>query len=77
MATANFDDARGASGVGAPTASMTGFGTNWLDYDHDGRLDLFITNGAVNIIERLRGQPARTSRPASSFTTKARGAFVT
>ena len=36
---------------------MTGFGTDWLDYDNDGRLDLFVTNGAVNIIERLRGQP--------------------
>jgi enediyne biosynthesis protein E4 len=54
---ANFDDARSPSGVGPATASMTGFGTNWLDYDNDGRLDLFVTNGAVNIIERLRGQP--------------------
>jgi hypothetical protein len=28
-----------------------------LDYDHDGWLDLFIANGAVNIVEALRGQP--------------------
>jgi enediyne biosynthesis protein E4 len=54
---ANFDDARTRSGVGAPTASMTGFGTDWLDYDNDGRLDLFIANGAINIVEGQRGQP--------------------
>ena len=75
---ANFDDARGASGIGAPTASMTGFGTNWLDYDNDGRLDLFITNGAVNIIERLRGQPApyAADQPAAPQRGR-RGAFAT
>jgi enediyne biosynthesis protein E4 len=52
----NFDDARVRTGLGPPTAAMTGFGTNWLDYDNDGRLDLIVGNGAVNIIERLRGQ---------------------
>ena len=36
---------------------MTGFGTGWFDYDNDGWLDLFIANGAVNIVEALRGQP--------------------
>jgi hypothetical protein len=53
----NFEDARVRTGLGEQTAEMTGFGTGWLDYDHDGLLDLFITNGAVNIVERLRGQP--------------------
>jgi hypothetical protein len=52
----NFDDARVRTGIGEPTAGMTGFGTGWLDYDQDGLLDLFLTNGAVNIVERLRGQ---------------------
>ncbi len=54
--TANFEDARVRAGLAAPTAEMTGFGTNWLDYDNDGRLDLIVVNGAVNVIERLRGQ---------------------
>ena len=53
----NFDDARVRTGLAMSTAEMTGFGTNWLDYDNDGRLDLIVGNGAVNIIERLRGQP--------------------
>ena len=45
------------SGLAQPTAAFTGFGTDWIDYDNDGWLDLFVTNGAVNIIEGLRGQP--------------------
>ena len=55
--TGNFDDARTRAELGRATAAMTGFGTGWFDYDHDGWLDLFIANGAVNIVEALRGQP--------------------
>jgi hypothetical protein len=50
-----FEDARVAAGLAAPTAPYTGFGTDWFDYDHDGWLDLFVSNGAVTIIEALRG----------------------
>jgi enediyne biosynthesis protein E4 len=53
----NFEDARAGAELARPTAAMTGFGTGWFDYDHDGWLDLFIANGAVNIVEALRGQP--------------------
>jgi hypothetical protein len=53
----NFEDARVRAGVAAPTARFTGFGTDWIDVDLDGWLDLFIANGAVNIVERQRGQP--------------------
>ena len=53
----NFEDARARWGVAQPTAAFTGFGTDWIDFDHDGWLDLFITNGAVNVIEAQRGQP--------------------
>ena len=54
----SFDDARVRAGLARPTAAFTGFGTDWFDYDNDGWLDLFIANGAVNIIESQRGQPA-------------------
>ena len=54
---ATFEDARARWGVAQPTAAFTGFGTDWIDYDNDGWLDLFITNGAVNLIESQRGQP--------------------
>jgi hypothetical protein len=40
-----------------PTFPYTGFGVQWFDYDNDGRIDLFIANGAVTSIETLRGSP--------------------
>jgi hypothetical protein len=52
-----FDDVTARYGLGAPTFAFTGFGTNLFDYDNDGRLDLFIANGGVTIVESMRGQP--------------------
>src|SRR5262249_10927708 len=40
------------------TWPYTGFGTGWIDYDNDGKLDLFIANGAVTLREEQRGQTA-------------------
>ena len=54
----NFEDARVKSGLAALTAAFTGFGTDWIDYDNDGWPDLFAANGAVNVVEALRGQPS-------------------
>ncbi len=50
-----FEDVTSQYGLAAPTFGFTGFGTKWLDYDNDGRLDLFVANGAVSIVESLRG----------------------
>jgi len=52
-----FEDATVQYGLGQPTFAFTGFGTKWFDYDNDGRLDLFIANGAVSIVEAMRGSP--------------------
>lgn len=49
-----FEDLTARSGLAAPSLPMTGFGTEWIDYDNDGRLDLFATNGAVT---RILDQP--------------------
>ncbi len=54
---AGFEDTRVSAGLARPTAAFTGFGTDWIDYDNDGWLDLFVANGAVNIVEAQRGQP--------------------
>ena len=50
-----FVDATHAVGLATPSRPMTGFGTSWIDYDHDGLLDLLVANGAVKTIEALRG----------------------
>ena len=50
-----FQDATDTWGLGLPSATRTGFGTAFFDYDNDGWLDLFMANGAVTIVETLRG----------------------
>ncbi|MEM8685602.1 MAG: VCBS repeat-containing protein, partial [Pseudomonadota bacterium] len=35
------------AGLGHTSLPLTGFGTDWFDVDHDGLLDLYVTNGAV------------------------------
>ena len=53
----SFYDAAAEFGLFQPTFPYTGFGTQWFDYDKDGRLDLFMANGAVTKMESLRGRP--------------------
>jgi tetratricopeptide (TPR) repeat protein len=49
-----FADATRATGLYQPTLLMLGFGTQAVDFDLDGRLDLFVANGHINDI---RGEP--------------------
>jgi hypothetical protein len=72
----NFEDARIRSGLAAPTAAFTGFGTDWFDYDNDGWLDLFVANGAVNGIEAQRGQPSPFRMTNLLFRNTGAGRFV-
>jgi hypothetical protein len=53
-----YDDVSRQSGLFQITLPYTGFGTEWIDYDNDGQLDLFIANGAVTLREEQRGQTA-------------------
>ncbi len=53
----NFTDASLATALRPATLTLTGFGLQWFDFDHDGLLDLFIANGAVTKLASLRGQP--------------------
>jgi hypothetical protein len=56
---AGFTDATLASGLGPPSAPYTSFGTGFLDFDNDGRLDLLVVSGAVTLLpEKVRaGDP--------------------
>jgi hypothetical protein len=58
-----FTDATLAFGLYQPTYPYTGFGVRWFDYDNDGRLDLFIANGAVTSMEARRGSPYPFNQP--------------
>ncbi len=70
-----FVDARAKTGIGPPTAAYTGFGTDWIDYDNDGWLDLFIANGAVNIIPKLRGEQRPYRMNNQLFRNSGAGSF--
>ncbi len=51
-----FEDRTIDSGMHAPSLRFTSFGTQFLDYDNDGWLDLLVLNGAVRVIESLARQ---------------------
>jgi len=51
-----FEDCSNTTGLGQPSLPFTGFGTGWVDLDRDGRLDLFVCNGSVAILEELAAQ---------------------
>ena len=58
----SFVDASFATGLGAPSLLFVAFGTNWIDYDNDTDLDLFVANGHIidNIAEfgtKVEGSP--------------------
>ena len=72
----NFEDARTRAGLALPTAASTGFGTDWIDYDNDGRPDLFVPNGAVNVIESQRGQPRPFRMKNQLFHNVGEGRFA-
>jgi hypothetical protein len=45
-----FSDRTVETGLATPSVAYTGFGTGFLDYDNDGRLDLLVVNGAVTAV---------------------------
>lgn len=54
---ASFRDETARFGLAGASVLFTGFGFQWKDFDLDGRLDLFIANGAVTAVQEQRGSP--------------------
>ncbi len=50
-----FAEVSFAAGIGEPSLLQVAFGTNWMDIDNDGDLDLFVANGhIIDNIARFR-----------------------
>ncbi|MEW4571524.1 VCBS repeat-containing protein, partial [Tautonia sp. JC769] len=67
-----FVDATTGSGLDGPSLPVTGFGTVALDFDNDGTLDLFVSNGHVDDqpwIDQPMAQPplAFLGRPGGRY----------
>ena len=73
-----FEDRTREAGLGMPGRRFTGFGTLFLDYDNDGGLDLFIVNGAVQLLPDLvkKGDPFPLSQPNQLFRNQGKGKFI-
>ncbi|HEU4934798.1 MAG TPA: CRTAC1 family protein [Pyrinomonadaceae bacterium] len=78
MGQALFEDRTREAGLGMPGRRFTGFGTFFFDYDNDGWLDLFVANGAVQLLPELVRQknPFPLGQPNQLFRNNGKGSFV-
>lgn len=73
-----FEDRTREAGLTTPGRRFTGFGTLFFDYDNDGWLDLFIANGAVQLLPALitKGDPFPLGQPNQLYRNNGNGRFV-
>jgi hypothetical protein len=78
LGQALFEDRTREAGLGMPGRRFTGFGTFFFDYDNDGWLDLFVANGAVQLLPELLRQnnPFPLGQPNQLFRNTGKGSFV-
>jgi hypothetical protein len=75
MGDGTFDDATFRSKLSYATFHLSGFGTRFLDYDNDGRRDLFMANGHVlDNIQRYHADTAY-AEPKLMFRNLGHGIF--
>ncbi len=73
-----FEDRTAESRLGPPSWASTGFGAGYLDYDNDGRLDLFVANGSVQAQRDLllAGDPHPLHQKNQLYRNLGDGGFV-
>ncbi len=78
LGDALFEDRTREAGLGMPGRRFTGFGTLFFDYDNEGWLDLFVTNGSVQLLPELlrKGDQYPLDQPNQLFRNLGNGKFV-
>jgi len=78
LGQAVFEDRTREAGLGMPGSRFTGFGTFFFDYDNDGWLDLFVANGAVQLLPELvrKKDPFPLGQPNQLFRNTGKGHFI-
>jgi len=72
----NFDEVSDEAGITAATRNVLSFGGGFIDYDNDGRLDLFIANGHVYPEIEQASPGTRYKQVNSLFHNQGGGKFV-
>ncbi|MBT4498554.1 MAG: CRTAC1 family protein [Gemmatimonadetes bacterium] len=66
-----FNNESVISGIGLPTRPFVGWGGGFLDYDHDGDLDIFIATG--HVLDNVELFDSRTSYEQANFLFRNEG----
>ena len=70
-----FDDHAGASGIAKATRLMSGWGLKFFDYDNDGNLDLFLSNGNPDDLIQVYHKDVSYEEPLLLFHGSGGGGF--
>ncbi|MGN6545913.1 MAG: FG-GAP repeat domain-containing protein, partial [Aureliella sp.] len=70
----HFEDVTRRTGLSGPSRGVLGWGTAFVDFNHDGRLDLFVANGHVED-RRWNGQGEPYKMPPQVFRNEGGGRF--
>jgi hypothetical protein len=62
-----FDDRAGALGIATATRLMSGWGLKFFDYDNDGNLDLFLSNGNPDDLIQIYHKDVNYQEPLLLF----------